>query len=109
MNNKFLTLILALSFVSAALAGCTSNEDETDDDTTTTVETVKIGFLNPLTGPLAQDAAGFTYGATEAITDLNAMQSDIVFELVEADSGCDGTVGAAAAQTVLDANVVAVA
>jgi branched-chain amino acid transport system substrate-binding protein len=64
--------------------------------------------LNPLTGPLAQDAAGFTYGATEAITDLNAMQSDIVFELVEADSGCDGTVGAAAAQTVLDVNVVAV-
>ncbi len=109
MNNKFLTLLLALSFVSAALAGCTSNEDDTDDDTTTTVETVKIGFLNPLTGPLAQDAAGFTYGATEAITDLNAMQSDIVFELVEADSGCDGTVGAAAAQTVLDANVVAVA
>ena len=109
MNNKFLTLILALSFVSAALAGCTSNEDDTDDDTTTTVEKVKIGFLNPLTGPLAQDAAGFTYGATEAITDLNAMQSDIVFELVEADSGCDGTVGAAAAQTVLDANVVAVA
>ena len=109
MNNKFLTLLLALSFASAALAGCTSNEDDTDDDTTTTVETVKIGFLNPLTGPLAQDAAGFTYGATEAITDLNAMQSNIVFELVEADSGCDGTVGAAAAQTVLDANVVAVA
>jgi len=109
MNNKFLTLLLALSFASAALAGCTSNEDDTDDDTTATVETVKIGFLNPLTGPLAQDAAGFTYGATEAITDLNAMQSNIVFELVEADSGCDGTVGAAAAQTVLDANVVAVA
>jgi len=109
MNNKFLTLLLALSFASAALAGCTSNEDDTDDDTTTTVETVKIGFLNPLTGPLAQDASGFTYGATEAITDLNAMQSNIVFELVEADSGCDGTVGAAAAQTVLDANVVAVA
>jgi len=109
MNNKFLTLLLALSFASAALAGCTSNEDDTDDDTTTTVETVKIGFLNPLTGPLAQDAAGFTYGAKEAITDLNAMQSNIVFELVEADSGCDGTVGAAAAQTVLDANVVAVA
>ena len=34
MNNKFLTLILALSFVSAALAGYTSNEDDTDDDAT---------------------------------------------------------------------------
>ncbi|MBL6733833.1 MAG: ABC transporter substrate-binding protein, partial [Candidatus Poseidonia sp.] len=110
MNNKFLTLVMALCFVSAALAGCTSNDadDDTTDDTVTTT-TVKIGFLNPLTGPLAQDAAGFTYGATEAITDLNAMQSDVTFELVEADSGCDGTAGAAAAQTVLDANVVAVA
>jgi branched-chain amino acid transport system substrate-binding protein len=110
MNNKFLTLIMALCFVSAALAGCTSNEaDDDDNDDTVTTTSVKIGFLNPLTGPLAQDAAGFTYGATEAITDLNAMQSDVTFELVEADSGCDGTVGAAAAQTVLDANVVAVA
>jgi branched-chain amino acid transport system substrate-binding protein len=110
MNNKFLTLIMALCFVSAALAGCTSNDaDDDDNDDTVTTTSVKIGFLNPLTGPLAQDAAGFTYGATEAITDLNAMQSDVTFELVEADSGCDGTVGAAAAQTVLDANVVAVA
>ena len=109
MNNKFLTLIMALCFVSAALAGCTSNEADDDSDDTVETTTVKIGFLNPLTGPLAQDAAGFTYGATEAITDLNAMQSDITFELVEADSGCDGTAAAAAAQTVLDSNVVAVA
>ena len=109
MNNKFLTLIMALCFVSAALAGCTSNEADDDSDDTVETTTVKIGFLNPLTGPLAQDAAGFTYGATEAITDLNAMQSDVSFELVEADSGCDGTAAAAAAQTVLDSNVVAVA
>jgi len=110
LNNKLLTLILALSFVSAALAGCTSNEDDDDDgDTTVESTTVKIGFLNPLTGPLAQDAAGFTYGATEAITDLNAMQTDVTFELVEVDSGCDGTAAAAAAQTLVDSKVVGAA
>ena len=101
MNKKILTTLLALTFMSAALAGCTSN-----DETETT--TVKIGFLNPATGPLAQDAAGFEYGALQAIIDLNAAQSDTVFEAVVADSGCDGTVGAAAAQSLVDANVVAV-
>ena len=101
-------MFLALTFVSAALAGCTSNDEE-DDDTSSTKTTVKIGFLNPLTGPLAQDAAGFTYGAEEAIKDLNEMQVDVNFELVEADSGCDGSVAGTAAQTLLDSNVVAVA
>ena len=90
--------------MSAALAGCTSNDDETE-----TVTTIKIGFLNPATGPLAQDAAGFEYGALQAVIDLNAAQDDVVFEAVVADSGCDGTKGAAAAQSLVDANVVAVA
>ena len=108
MNRKILTALLALTFMSAALAGCTSNDD-TDDTDDTTSDVVKIGFLNPATGPLAQDAAGFEYGALQAVIDLNAAQSDTVFEAVVADSGCDGTVGAAAAQSLVDANVVAVA
>ena len=107
MNKKILTALLALTFMSAALAGCTSNDEDTDDDTASGV--VKIGFLNPATGPLAQDAAGFEYGALQAVIDLNAAQTDTVFEAVVADSGCDGTVGAAAAQSLVDANVVAVA
>ena len=41
----------------------------------------------------------------KAVIDLNAAQSDTVFEAVVADSGCDGTVGAAAAQSLVDANV----
>jgi len=106
MNRKILTALLALTFMSAALAGCTSDDDD-DDDTTSDV--VKIGFLNPATGPLAQDAAGFEYGALQAVIDLNAAQTDTVFEAVVADSGCDGTVGAAAAQSLVDANVIAVA
>jgi len=108
MNNKILTALLALTFMSAALAGCTSNDD-TDDADDTTSDVVKIGFLNPATGPLAQDAAGFEYGALQAVIDLNAAQTTTVFEAVVADSGCDGTAGAAAAQSLVDANVVAVA
>jgi branched-chain amino acid transport system substrate-binding protein len=60
-----------------------------------------------LTGPLAQDAAGFTYGAEQGIADLNAMGGfwGFSFELVEVDSGCDGTVAASAAQTLVDSGV----
>jgi ABC-type transport system substrate-binding protein/ABC-type branched-subunit amino acid transport system substrate-binding protein len=108
-NKKYAMLFVIMMVLSTTLAGCTSNDDEDDNDNVVTNNNVKIGFLNPLTGPLAQDAAGFTYGATEAIKDLNAAQSDVVFELVEADSGCDGTVAGPAAQTLLDSDVVGVA
>ena len=114
MNNKLLTTLMALAFMTAALAGCTSNdEDDSDndssDETDVVADVVKIGFLNPATGPLAQDAAGFEYGALQAVIDLNAAQNTTTFEAVVADSGCDGTTGAAAAQTLADAGVVAVA
>jgi len=116
MNNKLLTTLMALAFMTAALAGCTSNDEDTDDTSTDPVTdpvadstTVKIGFLNPITGPLAQDADGFQYGAEQAIIDLNAAQTTTTFEVVVADSGCDGTVGAAAAQTLADSGVIAVA
>ena len=71
--------------------------------------TIKIGFLNDATGPIAQFAAPFTYAWTQAQADLNAMGDDYVFEIVEADSGCDGTVAQTAAQTLVDSGVVAVA
>ncbi len=71
------------------------------------VESMKIGLLNPLTGPIAVYAPPFTAAANMAIADLNAMGGD--FELVEADSGCDGTVASGAAQTLVDAGVVGVA
>jgi len=90
-------------FVVGAFTGCVDD----DDDETTTKTTVKIGFLNPLTGPLEPDAAGFSWGATEAIKDLNAAHADYNFELVEVDSGCDGAVAGPAAQTLVDSGVVA--
>jgi len=70
---------------------------------------VKIGFMNPITGPLEPDAPGFSWAANEAIADLEALYPNINFELVEVDSGCDGTPAAAGAQTLIDSGVVAVA
>ncbi len=67
----------------------------------------KIGLLNPLTGPIAVYAPPFTWAAQAAIDDLNAMGGN--FELVEADSGCDGGVAGPAAQSLVDAGVVGVA
>ena len=71
--------------------------------------TIKLGFLNDATGPIAQFAAPFTYAWGVAMDDLNAMGDDYVFEVIEVDSGCDGTVASTAAQTLVDAGVVAVA
>ncbi|HIE81866.1 MAG TPA: transporter substrate-binding domain-containing protein [Candidatus Poseidoniales archaeon] len=71
------------------------------------VESMKIGLLNPSTGPIAVYAPPFTWAAQAAIDDLNAMGGD--FELIEADSGCSGDVAASAAQSLVDAGVVGVA
>ncbi|MEC9263587.1 MAG: ABC transporter substrate-binding protein, partial [Candidatus Thermoplasmatota archaeon] len=75
--------------------------------------TTKIGLLNPLTGPIAVYAPPFTVAAQMAIADLNAAAAsvgvDMTFELVEADSGCDGGVAGPAAQSLVDAGVVGVA
>ena len=100
-STKYQVLALALIFVVSAFTGCV---DEEDDKTT-----VKIGFMNPITGPLEPDAPGFTWGANEAISDLNKAYPDYNFELVEVDSGCDGTPAAAGAQTLVDSGVVAAA
>jgi len=72
--------------------------------------TIKIGFLNPITGPLEPDAPGFKWGADEAANDLTAMYAsdNVQFEIIEVDSGCSGDVAASAAQTLVDSGVVAV-
>ena len=71
--------------------------------------TIKLGFLNDATGPIAQFAAPFTFAWGVAMDDLNAMGDDYVFEVIEADSGCDGQTAATATQSLIDAGVVAVA
>jgi len=72
--------------------------------------TVKIGFLNPMTGPIAVYAPGFGAAAAIALQTMNiaGWGNGLQFEMVMADSGCDGTAAATAAQTLIDAGVVAV-
>ena len=64
--------------------------------------TVKIGLLSPQTGPIAVYAPGFEDAANVAITALNASQKSHQFELIVADSGCDGTQAATSAQSLID-------
>ncbi|MEL0268277.1 MAG: ABC transporter substrate-binding protein [Euryarchaeota archaeon] len=78
-------------------------------DVTADAVTIKLGFLNDATGPISQFAAPFTFAWGAAEADLNAMGDDYVFEVIEADSGCNGETATAAAQTLADAGVVAVA
>ena len=106
---KYQVLALAMFLTVGAFTGCLGDDEEEGTDTTVTKTTVRIGFLNPLTGPLEPDAPGFTWAATEAISDLNAASSTHTFELVEVDSGCDGAVAGPGAQTLIDSGVVAVA
>ena len=70
---------------------------------------IKLGFLNDASGPISQFAAPFTFAWGAAMADLNAMGDDYTFEVIEADSGCDGTMAGSAAQSLVDAGVVAVA
>ncbi|MDC3281903.1 ABC transporter substrate-binding protein [Euryarchaeota archaeon] len=71
--------------------------------------TIKIGFLNDATGPISVYAGGFTFAAATAAADLSANNDGYTFEIVEVDSGCDGTTAGTAAQTLVDSGVVAVA
>jgi branched-chain amino acid transport system substrate-binding protein len=72
-------------------------------------QTVKIGLLSPQTGPIAQYAPGFEDAGKVAISELNVThEGDFVFELIIADSGCDATQAATAAQTLIDSGVSAI-
>ena len=72
--------------------------------------TVKIGFLNPSTGPIAVYAPGFAAASQIALNVMNiaGWGSGLQFEIVYADSGCSGDVAATGAQALIDAGVVGV-
>ena len=69
--------------------------------------TVKIGFLNDATGPIAVYGPGFVAASQIAIGLANTIgySSGVQFELVYADSGCDGDMGGDAGQALVDAGV----
>jgi branched-chain amino acid transport system substrate-binding protein len=67
-------------------------------------------MLNPMTGPIAQFAPGFTIAGNIAIAYMNTISPlNFQFSLTIADSGCSGTTAATAAQTLIDAGVVGIA
>ena len=107
-TSKILTIAVAFALLASALmpilgVGPVANAAADDP-----VE-VKIGMLNPITGPIAVYAPAFTDAAELAISHLNDGQDDYHFSLVEGDSGCDGTTAASAAQTLVDSDVVGIA
>ena len=104
--NRRITLLIA-SVLLASIAAPMSVSAEAENSRSTPV--VKIGFLNEMTGPIAAYADGFSAAMEIAEDHINSMQSQYIFELVEVDSGCDGSMGQAAAQSLVNDGVVAVA
>ena len=133
-NRKIIAMMMTLSMLAAAFAGCLGDDDEepepvavlgcmdatannyndaaTEDDGSCTYDqadvNIKIGFLNDATGPISVYAEAFTYAANAA-GEMLSMTDGYTFEIVEADSACDGTAAGTAAQTLVDSGVVAVA
>lgn len=108
IRRMFVFFALALAGL-AVLAAC-SSADPTPTPKPTATPTpapmaVKIGLLSPQTGPIAQFAPGFEVAAKVAIEELNMANPGFEFELIVADSGCDGTQSATSAQSLIDAGV----
>lgn len=77
------------------------------------VETIKIGQVSPLTGPISHLGKDVEFGAKLAIEDLNAEGVEIGgkkvrFELVSEDDQGDPKIGTQVAQRLIDAGVVGV-
>ena len=124
-TKSFILLLIMLATFSLVVA-CSSDDDEQADataapaatstpqptaapaDTGGDVRVFKIGLLSPETGPIAQFAPGFADAAAIALTEINADYPGFQFELIILDSGCDATQAATAAQSLVDAGVVAI-
>jgi ABC-type branched-subunit amino acid transport system substrate-binding protein len=98
-----LSVLLLLSSIVVSTSVTAEENDRRDPPT------VKIGFLIPITGPVAMYGPGWSAAGDIAEEHINAMQSQYNFEIVVADSGCDGTTAESAAQSLVAAGVVAVA
>ncbi len=103
-RNAVLLVVLALLSSTAIPMSVSAEGSESRDP-----PTVKIGFLVPLTGPIAVYGPGFSAAGDIAENHINAMQSQYNFEIVVADSACDGSTASSAAYSLAAAGVVAVA
>ena len=107
-SSKILTLAVAFAILASVMTPIMGNGPVANAAADDPIE-VKIGLLNPLTGPIDVYAPAFTDAGDLAIAHLNDGQTDYQFSLVEEDSGCDGTTAATAAQAAVDAGVVGIA
>lgn len=106
-----LTMTMLMLFASFSQIALSETELTTQPvESNVAANSVKIGLLSPQNGPIAVYADGFEDAAAVAIDELNAMDPDNwEFELVVADSGCDGTQAATSAQSLIDAGVSGIA
>lgn len=105
-------------FAAAALSLTACGKQETatnapDNAAAAGVETIKIGQVSPLTGPISHLGKDVEFGAKLAIEDLNAEGVEIGgkkvrFELVSEDDQGDPKIGTQVAQRLIDAGVVGV-
>ncbi|MDC7698174.1 branched-chain amino acid ABC transporter substrate-binding protein [Vogesella indigofera] len=105
-------------FAAAALSLTACGKQETaasapDNTAAVGVETIKIGQVSPLTGPISHLGKDVEFGARLAIEDLNAEGVEIGgkkvrFELVSEDDQGDPKIGTQVAQRLIDAGVVGV-
>ena len=105
MNRNAALLVTLVLLFSATIP--MSASAEADDSRSTPV--VKIGFLYDMSGPIAVYGPGFSAAADIAEDHINAMQSQYIFEIVKADTGCAADVANYAAQGLVNDGVVAVA
>ena len=103
-SRLFIVFLIAMTSVLLVIA-CGSDSDDK--------EVIKIGLLSPITGPISQYAPGFADASEIAMAELNLTYGfgripGYQFELITVDSGCDGTQAATAAQSLIDAGVVAI-
>lgn len=80
-----------------------------DNESEPNIPIIKIGFLNPITGPASVYAGGFEEAANIAIDMVNYTYPTVNFELVIADSGCDADVSSNSTNYLVGVGVVAVA
>ena len=99
------TIVIFLMLISVSTLPSVHSENENSERNP---PTIKIGFLNDATGPISVYAAPFAAAAEIAESEINSNQNNYHFEIVYADSGCSGDMGATAAQALIDAGVVGV-
>ncbi|MFC3532362.1 branched-chain amino acid ABC transporter substrate-binding protein [Vogesella facilis] len=100
-------------FAAAALSLAACGQQQAASAAADGVETIKIGQVSPLTGPISHLGKDVEFGAKLAIDDLNATGvaiggKKVRFELVSEDDQGDPKIGTQVAQRLIDAGVVGV-